>query len=91
MIDIDKLPSMACGRCLAFVENEKTNGNGGECHLNPPSVVVVRSTIQTASGSQDHINTVFCPVPVASWCLRFVDKASYLEGLKAGSNKVTPS
>lgn len=61
-----------CSNCIAYVPIDKTGGQGGECHLNPPAVVVITSDIITAGGSKQHINTVFPPVPAISWCLRFV-------------------
>lgn len=91
MIDTTTLPPMACGRCICFVENAKTNGKGGECHYNPPAVVVTRSPILTQGGSQDHINTVFTPVPIEAWCMRFADREQILSGQSEGNDKVLSS
>lgn len=88
-MDVDSLPAIACGRCLFFVENAATKGQGGECHFNPPAVVVVNSAIITKAGSTSHIQTVFTPVPVNTWCAKFNDKANYLVGLQSGIDKET--
>lgn len=89
MIDVDALPTLACGRCLFFQENASTAGQGGECHFNPPAVVVVQSAVVTRAGSTSHIQTVFTPVPINTWCSKFTDKAQYLAGVQAGIDKET--
>lgn len=65
------LTTVACVNCRAFVPIEATKGKGGECHMNPPSVVVINKPDLMRQQMGQTINTVFPPVPNESWCMYF--------------------
>lgn len=82
----DQLP-VNCGNCIFCVELPNTNGQGGECHFDPPAVIVIYSQVLTAGGKNQHINTVFPPVPVNSWCGKFHPRIPPTPSNEAGNQQ----
>lgn len=70
--DENGTPTVCCGNCVAYRPNPKTDGQGGDCRMNPPFVVVITSGMVMAhGGAKQSINTVFPPVPKGEMCMKF--------------------
>lgn len=60
-----------CENCLFFQPLEAAKGQGGECHFNPPTTVVVKVQANRFDQPIETPVALFTQVNSKSWCAKF--------------------